>query len=134
MSDQHQPTTATYYQRLGGIDGIRAVVDEFYARVLDDEELAPYFDGLAVDRIKHHQGLFFASLLGGPDTYSGKPLAEAHRGLGITSGHYERVVDHLRATLANAGVDGDIVTAITDAVATAKTEIIESADDSSPGR
>jgi hemoglobin len=125
MTEQPQPTTASPYQRLGGIDALRPVVDEFYARILADPELAPYFAGLDVARIKRHQVLLLASLLGGPHTYPGRSLAEAHRGHGITSADYDRVVTHLRAVLADAGVPDDIVAAIADAVAAAKADIVD---------
>jgi hemoglobin len=133
MTETDQPPTnapSLYptgpYERLGGIDAIRPVVDEFYARVLADRELAPYFAGYDVDRIKRHQVLFLAWMLGGPYTYPGRPLAETHRGLGITSADYDRVVAHLRATLADAGAPDDIVTAITDALVHAKPAVVES--------
>src|SRR5262245_65126222 len=130
-TDQPEPTAAgpyppSPYERLGGIDGIQPVVDEFYDRVLADVELAPYFAGHDVARIKRHQVLFLSFMLGGPVAYPGKPLAEAHRGLGITAADYDRVVAHLRATLADAGAPEDIATAIADALAHAKPEVVES--------
>ena len=125
MTDLPQPPAASHYQRLGGIDAIRPVVDEFYDRVLADSELAPYFARLDVARIKRHQVLLLASMLGGPHTYAGRSLAVAHRGLGITSAHYNRVVTHLRAVLDDAGVPDDIVAAISDAVAAAKADIVD---------
>ena len=42
------------------------------------------------------------------------------------SADYDRVVAHLRATLADAGAPDDIVTAITDALAHAKPYVVES--------
>src|SRR5262245_7672693 len=120
------PPPAMPYERLCGIYAIRPVVDEFYARVLADPDLAPYFVGHDVARIKRHQVLFLSWMLGGPFTYPGRPLEAAHRGLGITSADYDRVVVHLRGTLADAGAPDDIVTTITDALAQAKAEVVES--------
>ena len=37
------PTPVSHYDRVGGKPAIREVVEQFYARVLDDDELAPYF-------------------------------------------------------------------------------------------
>jgi hemoglobin len=125
MTEPSQPTAPTAYQRLGGIDAIRPVVDEFYARVLADPGLAPYFVGLDVARIKRHQVLFLASLLGGSITYPGRSLGVAHSGIGITSEDYDRVAVHLRAVLEDAGAPGDIVAAVADAVAAVKDDIVD---------
>jgi hemoglobin len=82
------PTTPeSHYDRVGGQPAIREVVEQFYARVLADEELAPYFVDADVTQVKRHQVLLLSQVLGGPAEYDGRDLGEAHRGLGITSDH-----------------------------------------------
>jgi hypothetical protein len=39
------------YERLGGRDGIRAVVDEFYDELLADEQLGPLFRGADMEKL-----------------------------------------------------------------------------------
>ncbi len=73
------------YDRVGGEETITRLVDAFYERVLADEELAPFFSGTSMDKQRRMQREFFAVALGGPIKYSGRPLGDAHRGLGITT-------------------------------------------------
>jgi hemoglobin len=67
-------------------------------------------------RLRSHQALLLIQVTGGPARYEGRDLAEAHRGLAITSADYERVVAHLAATLSSLGVDpaviGDVAAAL----------------------
>ena len=121
MSDE----TRSHYDRLGGVEAIRAAVDKLYLRILRDDRLAPYFSGVDVARVKRHQVLFLCALLGGPQTYDGPSLYEAHRGLGITPADYDRVVDHLEDVLVAAGAPEGTLVAVSDALVGAKPEIVE---------
>lgn len=94
----------TWYDELGGDAGLKTAVTIFYARVLADAELAPYFAGTDVTRLRMHQRAFLAAALGGPGLFSGRPLERAHAGLSITDDAYDRVVDHLAATLGDLGM------------------------------
>ena len=121
MSD----VTRSHYDRLGGAEAIRAAVDKLYLRILRDDRLAPYFSGVDVARVKRHQVLFLCALLGGPQTYDGPSLYQAHRGLGITPADYDRVVDHLEDVLVAAGAPKGTLVAVCDALVGAKPEIVE---------
>jgi hemoglobin len=102
----------SHFDRLGGTDTITAAVDEFYDRVLNDPELAFYFSGVDIGRLKRHQVLLFSQLLGGPEGYNGRTLEVAHRGLGITDAHFDRVAEHLIGTLRDAGAPDDTIAAV----------------------
>jgi hemoglobin len=101
------------------------VVEQFYARVLADDELSPYFTGSDVDAVKRHQVLLLSQVLGGPSEYDGRELGEAHRGLGITSEHYDKVVGYLVAVLTELGADDELLAAAGSVVAGVKPDIVE---------
>jgi NTE family protein len=70
------------YDSIGGAAAVRAAVDDFYDRVLADPELAPFFDGTDMRRLKAHQRSFVAAAIGGPelavfDAASGVSLVDA---------------------------------------------------------
>jgi hemoglobin len=90
---------SSLYERVGGADGVTRIVDELYRRVLADPELSPFFARTPPERLKEMQRQFIAVALGGPFTYGGRPLAEAHRGRGITRHHLHRFTAHLVAAL-----------------------------------
>ena len=119
------PTPASHYDRVGGKPAIREVVEQFYARVLDDDELAPYFTDADVTEVKRHQVLLLSQVLGGPAEYDGRELGAAHRGLGITSDHYDKVVGHLVAVLTDLGADDELLAAAGGVVAGVKADIVE---------
>ncbi len=114
----------SYYDRIGGAPVVREVVDSFYVRVLGDDDLKPYFDGVDMPRLKRHMVVLLCSVLGGPDPYEGRDLGEAHAGLGITSQHYDKVGEHLFAVLQAGGVDEDILRDVGLVLAKVKSSIV----------
>lgn len=43
------------YQKLGGKEAIKGVVDEFYTRVFADDEVKNFFEGINKRKLKAHQ-------------------------------------------------------------------------------
>lgn len=118
----------TLFARLGGTPAIEAAVRDFYTRVLADDELVRYFDGIDLDRLRTHQRAFLAGALGGRQHYRGRSLAEAHRGLRITDAEFQRVVGHLVETLRSLSVDVDTITEVVEALAPLEPEIVAAND------
>ena len=97
------------YATLGGRQVFEAAVEEFYRRIVGDEALRRYFDGIDIKRLKAHQQSFLAMALGGPRAYVGRTMAAAHGGLAITDEAFDRVLDHLVGTLDDLGVDPPLI-------------------------
>jgi hemoglobin len=114
---------ATIYSQIGGHEALEVVVEDFYTRVLADDELAGFFTGTNVSRLKGKQVEFFASALGGPDAYAGAPMRQVHQGRGITMHHFNLVAEHLAASLGAAGVPDEIVGQILAVIAPLGSEI-----------
>ncbi|HEX6418162.1 MAG TPA: group 1 truncated hemoglobin [Acidimicrobiales bacterium] len=114
----------SHYERLGGAAAIQRAVELFYDRVLADDELAPYFTGTDMPSLRRHQVLLLSQVLGGPASYDGRALAEAHQGLRITGAHYDRVVDHLVGVLTELGADDDALAAAGAVVAAVRPDIV----------
>ncbi len=95
----------SHARRLGGADAFQVAVDDFYRRVLRDAKLRPYFEGIDVDRLKRHQYAFLAMAVGGVHGYLGRHMAAAHARMDITDEAFDRVMDHLVATLEDLGMD-----------------------------
>ena len=99
----------TLYDRMGGEAGVAAMLDQFYARVLADPELAGFFKDASLDKLLRMQKEFFGAALGGPQSYGGLDLSWAHAGRGITSQHFNFYAQHLLATLESLGLPPDDV-------------------------
>jgi len=97
-------TDPSLYDTIGGAPALTAVVDDFYARVMADPELAGFFAGTNMNRLKGRQVEFFAEALGGPVTYTGASMHDAHVGRGIGRRHFDLVAGHLVSSLSAAGV------------------------------
>ncbi|WP_113703353.1 group I truncated hemoglobin [Nonomuraea lactucae] len=116
---------ASHYESIGGNPAVREVVEHFYAAVLDDAELKPYFDGVDLVRLKRHMVMLLCSVLGGPDGYKGRDLADAHRGVGVTGEHYEKVGGVLVATLRDHGAGEEIVGHVVTALGEVRGAVVE---------
>ncbi|OJZ74800.1 group 1 truncated hemoglobin [Mycobacterium paraffinicum] len=118
-----KPQPVTVYDRIGGHEALEVVVEDFYVRVLADDQLARFFTGTNMNRLKGKQVEFFAAALGGPEPYTGAPMKQVHQGRGITMYHFNLVAGHLSDALAAAGVPPETVTDIIGAIAPLAPEI-----------
>ena len=109
--------TISVYDKIGGYEAIEVVVEDFYVRVLADDELSGFFTGANMSRLKGRQVEFFAAALGGPEPYTGAPMKQVHQGRGITMHHFGLVAGHLGDALTAAGVPAKTVTEILGAIA-----------------
>jgi len=98
---------ATIYEQLGGEPAMNAAVDIFYRKVLSDDRISQFFDGVDMDRQASKQKAFLTMVFGGPHAYTGKDMRSAHAHLvtrGLTDAHFDAVVENLGATLKELGV------------------------------
>jgi len=104
--------TQSLYERLGGEAAVDAAVDIFYKKVLADSLLSPFFVGIDVPAQVKKQKQFLTYAFGGPNHYSGKGLRNAHRNAvehGMNGQHFDRVIQHLGATLVELNVPQDLI-------------------------
>jgi len=73
------------FERYGGFSVVSRIVSSFYDRVLDSDNLAPYFEGTDMRRQIDHQSKFISSLMGGPASYSNDQLERSHERLNCQS-------------------------------------------------
>jgi len=119
-----KPQPTSIYDRIGGHEALEVVVEDFYVRVLADAQLAGFFTGTNMNRLKGKQVEFFAAALGGPVLYTGAPMKQVHQGRGITMYHFNLVAGHLSDALAAAGVPSVTVTEIIGAIAPLAPDIV----------
>jgi hemoglobin len=112
------------YDSIGGAPAVRAAVDDFYARVLADPQLAPFFADVNLQHLKAHQRAFIAAAIGGSEIYEGRDMAAAHAGLAITDADFDAVVAHLVDTLSGLGVPEQTIGQIGGALAPLRSEIV----------
>jgi hemoglobin len=90
---------SSLYERLGGLDAITAVVDSFVPRCAGDGRINAKFARTDVPRLKKMLVDQVCEATGGPCTYTGRTMKEAHDGMGVTAGEFDALVEDLVATL-----------------------------------
>jgi hemoglobin len=89
----------TLYDRLGGGDAIKAVVDDFVGRCAGDQRINQKFARTDIPRLKSMLVDQVTAATGGPATYTGRSMTETHLGMGVTGGEFAALVEDLVATL-----------------------------------
>jgi len=112
------------YESIGGAGAVQAAVDDFYSRLLADPQLAPFFSGVDVQRLKAHQRAFLTAELGGAKIYQGRDMAAAHAQLAIADRDFDAVVTHLVATLTALDVPGETISQIGGLLAPLRSDIV----------
>jgi len=99
--------TVTLFDRIGEAK-LRAVVDDFYARLVRDVMIGFMFDGKDRALLAAREYEFTAGFLGADVKYSGRPIRTAHGHLTIFGGQFERRLQILRETMRDHAVDPDV--------------------------
>lgn len=88
--------TTTLYQRLGGSSGISALVDDVMTAHLSNPAVKTRFENIQdLDHAKKMAHEFFCAGAGGPETYTGKDMISAHKGMNISEQEYLAVMDDI---------------------------------------
>lgn len=122
-------STVTLFERLGGAPGIRGIVDGTIAAHMQNPVIAHRFTPYAdqperVEEVKRHTCDFFAAGSGGPDTYRGRSMAEAHRGMNIAPAEYDAAAGDILSTMRGLGYDEATRAAVGNILETLKPDII----------
>ena len=115
------------FHRLGGENAVSAAVDVFYERILGDDALAPFFEGVDVDRLADKQRMFLSFALGAPTKWSGRSLRAAHQaavGRGLSDEHFDRVAGHLVDTLDQLGVAKPLIDEVVAVVGATRDDVL----------
>ncbi len=90
--------TATF-RAFGGVEGLTRVVDDFMVELLADARTREFFESVDQDIVKQLLVEQFCAQLGGGCVYSGRSMEESHRGLAITTAHFNALVEALQIAM-----------------------------------
>ena len=100
------------YEKIGGDAAVNAAVDIFYRKVLSDDRINYFFEGVDMERQAAKQKAFLTMAFGGPNNYTGKDMREGHAHLvknGLNDSHFDAVVENLGATLKELNVPDELI-------------------------
>src|SRR5207237_7954871 len=105
---------AGLWERLGGVDNVKKVIDDFVATAATDPKVDFFRNGKYkpdVPTLKGQLVEFVSVATGGPLKYTGRPMKELHKGMGITDAQFNAAAGHLKAALEKNGAKPDDVKA-----------------------
>jgi hemoglobin len=106
---------ATLFEKLGGTAAVSTAVDVFYRKVVRDARINYFFFGVNMAEQAEKQKSFLSMAFGGPHQYTGRDMRRSHAkliGMGMNDRHFDIVMDHLRDTLTELGVESTLVDAV----------------------
>lgn len=87
------------YERIGGIEAITAVARAFEDRALKDDRINQKFARTNLERLTKEFIDQLCQDTGGPCTYTGLNMRQAHTRMGVTSGEFDAFMDDLVTAL-----------------------------------
>ena len=100
------------YDKIGGEAAVNAAVDIFYRKVLADDRISSFFDGVDMDKQAAKQKAFLTLAFGGPNNYTGEDMRKGHAHLverGLNDSHFDAVMENLGATLTELNVPDELI-------------------------
>jgi hemoglobin len=91
------------YAAVGGHPGLGRVVERFADRLLGDPAIAGYFGAADGRTWRCHQLDVLAAAIGGPQRNTAAVAAAPPAAQTLTDAVFDRLLDHLRAALGDAG-------------------------------
>lgn len=102
------------FDKYGGFSTISKIVLTFYDRMIEDDDVGPFFDDIDLSKLIDHQTKFISSLMGGPATFSDDHIERAHKHMVIKNYHFDRLKEIVAQTLTDFDVtpnDVDVIVA-----------------------
>ena len=103
---------ASLYDRIGGEAAVNAAVDIFYRKVLADDRINQFFEGVDMEKQAAKQKAFLTMAFGGPNNYTGEDMRKGHAHLvekGLNDSHVDVIIELLGETLKELGVSDDLI-------------------------
>lgn len=100
-------TEKTLYERLGGAAGIHAITEDIWANHVSNPAIKSRYVNSDPENVKRLVREMFGAGTGGPETYTGKDMLSAHRGMNISDQEFNAVVDDVLKALKSNGVGAE---------------------------
>ncbi len=99
-------TTDSLYDRLGRKEGIDRIVRDVIAGHLANPLVKARYEGVKdFDQLHKHSVAFFCAGAGGPESYPGKDMITAHKGMNVSEQEFIAVCDDVVSALEKNNID-----------------------------
>jgi hemoglobin len=112
---------SSLYSRIGGDEAIAKVLNIFYKKIMSDEQLAPFFRDIELEKLINKQRVFLTYAMGGPSdyTYWQRGLRNVHLASvesGLNDMHFDLVVEHMAKSLEQIAIPDDHIAEVKEIV------------------
>lgn len=115
----------TLYDRLGGMPGITAFVDDAAARLAADPRINKKLAKTNVPRLRLHLIEQLCMVTGGPCVYTGRSMKRTHQHMAVTEGEWNATVEDLVATMNHLNIGQQEQTDLLNLLGSLKSQIVE---------
>jgi hemoglobin len=120
---------SSLYTRIGGDDTIAKVLNIFYKKVMNDEQLAPFFKNVEIERLINKQRTFLTFATGGPTdyTYWQRGLRNAHTSSvenGMNDTHFDLVVEHMVKSFEQIAIPDELISEVKEIVESTRKHVL----------
>ena len=121
---------STLYERLGGVHAIATVVDDFIDRsmrnpvTMANKKVADAYGSYSTPALKYLVTEMICAVTGGPQTYTGRNMADSHDHLAITDEEFNIFAGDLIQSLNLFGVPQDLQDELIAIAATTHDDIV----------
>ncbi len=118
---------SSLFEQIGGAGAMDAAVDLFYRRVLSDDRISHFFEGVDMERQAAKQKAFLTMVCGGPNQYTGLDMRKGHAHLvkrGLNDEHFNAVVGHLVGTLEELGVGAPLIAQVVQTAESVRADVL----------
>lgn len=98
------PELRPVLDEFGGLQGLRALMDDFMLILLEHPRLGPVFELSDQQHVKDMLADQFCVILGGDCTYTGLDMVEAHAGLEVRHADFNALVESLQIAMDRRGI------------------------------
>lgn len=129
--------TESFFERVGGEDFFKALVDDFYAGVVDDPILRPMYPDDDLPGANERLRLFLIQYWGGPETYSeqrGHPrLRMRHAGFTVSPEARDHWLEHMLAAVAKRELSPELAAELTEYLKRTAFFLVNTEEEQRPG-
>jgi hemoglobin len=101
---QNSPADDSLYKAFGEKAGLSSLMEDFVQRLVQDKRIGSFFKDTNSTHLAQQLTEQLCMLSGGPCTYRGAPMKDAHLEMGITKSDFNALVEVLQVSMQAKGI------------------------------
>ncbi len=103
-SEIYPKIDASVFRDFGGLEGLRALMEEFERELIRNPTTRPFFEGRDNTRTKQQLVQQFCDIMQGGCVYQGATMRDSHRTMGVNQAHFYALVEALQLAMSRLGI------------------------------